>query len=94
MGGIASAAHEYRRRRPEDTLLYRVLREELATFLQTARADSSRPGLPRFVERELRQFLGCGILARGFARVHCSACGKDGSSLSPRLLQLVDTGNR
>jgi hypothetical protein len=33
--------------------------------------------VPRFVERELREFLDCGILAHGFLRVHCDACGKD-----------------
>ena len=27
--------------------------------------------------REVRGFLDCGILARGFIRVHCDACGKD-----------------
>jgi len=31
----------------------------------------------RFVERELRSFLECGILAHDFLRVHCNACGKD-----------------
>ncbi len=31
--------------------------------------------LPRFVEDELRAFLRCGVLAHGFARVRCSACG-------------------
>jgi hypothetical protein len=33
--------------------------------------------IPRFVERELRAFLDCGIPARGFIRVHCDACGLD-----------------
>jgi len=32
---------------------------------------------PPFVLRELFAFLTCGILAHGFARVHCSGCGKD-----------------
>jgi hypothetical protein len=31
----------------------------------------------RFVERELRAYLTCGILAEGFLRVHCDACGHD-----------------
>ena len=31
--------------------------------------------VPRFVERELRAYLGCGILAHGFVRVRCDACG-------------------
>jgi hypothetical protein len=29
--------------------------------------------LPWFVERELRQYLRCGVLAHGFARVRCDA---------------------
>ena len=29
------------------------------------------------MEREFRKFLDCGILAQGFLRVHCDACGKD-----------------
>ena len=33
--------------------------------------------MPRFVERELRAFLRCGILAHGFVRVHCDGCGLD-----------------
>lgn len=45
-----------------------------ATFL--ARADEREgTGLPGFVRRELYAYLDCGILANGFARVHCSTCG-------------------
>jgi len=32
-------------------------------------------GLPAFVERDLRAYLACGILAHGFARVRCPDCG-------------------
>ena len=35
------------------------------------------PGLPGFVRRELYGYLDCGILANGFARVHCASCGRD-----------------
>jgi len=63
------------RRKPEETVLYRVLAEHLETFLE--RTDGERSGLPWFVRKELRGFLDCGILCRGLARVHCSACGKD-----------------
>ena len=56
-------------------MLYGVVAEHLETFLQ--RTDDERSGLPFFVRRELREFLSCGILSRGFARVHCSACGQD-----------------
>ena len=60
------------RREPERGVLYRVLREHLATFLSV-----TGDRLPRFVGRELQRYLACGILAFGFARVHCSRCGKD-----------------
>ena len=33
--------------------------------------------LPRFVEREFREFLTCGCLAAGFARFHCDGCAHD-----------------
>jgi len=65
----------YDRRRPEANVLYGVVRAELETFLSRAQARE-RP-VPRFVERELRGFLGCGILAHGFVRVHCDECGLD-----------------
>jgi hypothetical protein len=57
--------------------LYRLLADNLETFLARVQADDSRGDLPRFVVRELRAFLDCGVLARGFSRVHCSGCGKD-----------------
>ena len=52
-----------------------VVAEQLETFLTRAR-DRNRPP-PRFVEREFRHFLKCGIFAHGFLRVHCDACGCD-----------------
>jgi hypothetical protein len=70
------------RRRPEETPLYQVVARHLETFLHESEARSRSGdrggGLPRFVRRELREYLSCGILARGFARVHCTDCGKDG----------------
>ena len=33
--------------------------------------------MPRLVERELDGYVGCGVLARGFARVRCGACGHE-----------------
>ena len=45
-------------------------------FLASARERSAHGrGLPAFVERELRAYLDCGILARGFARARCPDCG-------------------
>jgi hypothetical protein len=65
----------YERRRPQETILYRTLQAGLETLVVRAR-ERERP-LPRFVEREFRSFLSCGILAQGFLRVHCDDCGHD-----------------
>jgi len=40
-------------------------------------ADPEGGGLPRYVERELAGYLRCGVLAHGFARVKCPACGDE-----------------
>ena len=60
----------YRPRRPEATVLHRVVREHLRTFLASVE-------LPRRVAREFLRYLDCGMLPCGFARVRCDACGKD-----------------
>ena len=55
------------------------MRGHLETFLaeQRARANADAPALPWFVERELRAYLECGILARGFLRVRCDRSGDE-----------------
>lgn len=56
-------------------MLYGVVQAELESFLADAQARE-RP-VPRFVERELRAFLACGILAHGFVRVRCDTCASE-----------------
>ena len=77
MGCAASAPPQapqlYRPRAAEHTVLYRIVRAHLATFLRTA-AEHHDGGLPAFVEREFRDFLACGVWSRGFARFRCDAC--------------------
>ena len=63
----------YAPRRPEETVLYQVVAQHLEAFL--ARAEQRDRRVPCFVARELRGFLDCGILARGFLRAHCDASG-------------------
>ena len=65
----------YQRRVPEQTLLYQVLAENLETFLD--RCQSAEHELPRYVEKELREYLTCGVLGNGFVRLKCSGCGKE-----------------
>ena len=63
---------------PEQTALYAVVQEHLETFLQQARdPDSAGAGPPRFIEGELRRYLDCGLLSRGFARLRCASCGDE-----------------
>jgi hypothetical protein len=71
----AAPARGYERRRPEETELQAVVREQLEGFLTRAR-ERDHP-VPRFIEQELRAYLACGVLAHGFLRLHCDACQLD-----------------
>jgi hypothetical protein len=72
---VGDGPFEYIPRKPEETVLYGVIAEELETFL-SRRQEIERP-IPRFVEKEFRDYLTCGILEHGFIRVHCDTCGHD-----------------
>jgi hypothetical protein len=72
---VCESANAYYPRHAEQSFLYGVVAEHLETFL--ARQRQRDRIVPRFVERELRAFLDCGIHAHGFLRVHCDACGRD-----------------
>src|SRR2546425_12308062 len=69
--GIAA---EYRPRAAEHGVLYRVIDEHLETFLDAAAQHADGHRLPKFVEQEFRDFLTCGVLEHGFARLRCSDC--------------------
>lgn len=71
-----AAGSGYRRREPERTLLHATVREHWKTFLAEME-ERGEAGLPRFVVGEFERYLGCGILANGFARVRCVACGDE-----------------
>ena len=62
----------YQRRRPEGTVLYEAVKDNLATLLEEA-SEVGR-GLPRYVERDFARYLECGVLAHGIARVRCESC--------------------
>jgi hypothetical protein len=67
------SAGEYERRRPERTVLYRVVAEHWVRFVEHTE-EQGRP-LPRFVHREVEAYLRCGILEHGLLRLGCPACG-------------------
>ena len=75
---LATLVPGYVPRLGEQSALHAAMRENVETFLASARARSEHGfGVPRFVEDELRGFLRCGVLAHGFVRVRCDACGDD-----------------
>jgi hypothetical protein len=59
----------YQPRAAESGVLHAVIREHLEGFLR-AGERAAGTGVPSFVEREFRQFLSCGVLAR----VRCPGC--------------------
>ena len=65
---MLAASLGYTPRRPEESLLYQVIAEELEPFL--ARQNEGDRPVPPFVEREFRSFLDCGILERGGRSSH------------------------
>jgi len=70
-------AFQYKRRTPEKTILYKIVSKNLETFLaETSMHDGK--GVPLHVEKEMRSYLKCGILAHGFIRVQCEDCKKEG----------------
>jgi hypothetical protein len=73
-----SAAARYRPRRPSESVLYRCVQEHFETWLAHCHEGHDDAGpVPPYVEREFRRYLGCGILAHGFARARCGDCGHD-----------------
>jgi len=64
----------YARRRPEQTLLYRLVSEHWPRFRERAELAGDLPG---FVVRTVEGYLECGRLEHGFARLACRACGHE-----------------
>ncbi len=65
--------YTYERHRPEATDLYKVVLENIETFLSLVQEECGR-ALPDFVVKEFREYLRCGILAHGFLRTRCEKC--------------------
>ncbi|MBS2022270.1 MAG: transposase zinc-binding domain-containing protein, partial [Deltaproteobacteria bacterium] len=73
----AAQPASYRRREPERTLLHQLVRTHWKTFLAEVASRTDGGSLPRHVTAEFERYLRCGILAHGFARVRCAACGDE-----------------
>lgn len=77
-GAAGQPLASYRRREPEHTVLHELVARYGQTMLAEVRAaDPEGGGLPRHVERELTEYLRCGVLAHGFARVRCTTCHEE-----------------
>ena len=64
----------YRRRRPEATALYEVVRDNLETLYGAIDDGALAVKLPKHARKELEAYLDCGLLCRGFARLRCACC--------------------
>jgi hypothetical protein len=69
----AATCSGYVRHEPEKSVLYQVVSQNLETFLEEVCVSYEKP-LPGYVEKELRDYLRCGILAAGFVRLFCDRC--------------------
>ncbi len=58
-------------------MLYKVIAEQLETFLAALDADPDAKGLPAYVQREFYAYVQCSILAHGFLRLGCDTCQKE-----------------
>ena len=67
---------EYVPRKPQDTLLHRLVREHYATFVAHTEATYAAP-LPRYVTDAFERYLACGDFSQGFVRCHGGACHHD-----------------
>jgi hypothetical protein len=73
---LPAQAREYVPRKPQDTLLHRLVREHLATFVAHTEATYAAP-LPRYVTDSFERYLACGDFSQGFVRCHCDVCRHD-----------------
>ncbi len=75
LGTGKNSSGAYQRHQPEKTVLYKIVSEHLETFLGEVRDRYDKP-LPKYVEKELRDYLKCGLLQYGFAKAVCKKCGR------------------
>jgi len=61
---VVALAPAYLPRRPTETVLYALVRQNLESFLAYAR-EHYDGGLPRYVEQEFRRYLACGDFYAG-----------------------------
>ncbi len=71
VAGVASK-RDYARHRPEDTVLYQIVEQQLGLFFDSLSEQGA--SLPGFVRKEFEAYLRCGRLEHGFVRAKCEGC--------------------
>src|SRR5262249_1626217 len=74
---MAPAVATYAPRDPSQTVLYHVIAEHLETLLASLADAPEATGLPAYVQQELYDSLGFGIVAQGWLRLGCDTCHKE-----------------
>ena len=72
----ADHAVHYERRRPEESVLYRLIQDHAESFFAQVEAQTGA-NVPEFIKAEFDAFLECGILAHGFLRLRCDQCAHE-----------------
>jgi len=69
----------YEPRRPQDSILFHAVNDNLKDFLSSLEEDPDARGFPDFVRREFEKFLACGFYEKGVTRIGCKdpGCGED-----------------
>jgi hypothetical protein len=77
--GVREAPSVYRPRRPEETFVYRLVRDHFDDFacVHEDRFEARDGTLRPVVRRVVAEYMDCGILENGFARVRCPECGAE-----------------
>lgn len=76
--GHAEPRYKYQARRPEKSVLHKVVREHVSTLFAEAELRSPYGmGYPAHVKREFERLLTCGQFCCGFARLRCQGCGHE-----------------
>ncbi len=65
-------AQTYKGRNPENGPVFKLIQNNWLKFNESVKLTGKEPAY--YVMREMDEFLGCGILARGFLRLKCEDC--------------------
>ena len=78
---VETRGYRYRRRHPEQTVIYRVVQDNLETLYAAVEEGFVSASLPEFVRDEFERFLDCGLLCKGAALLTCDQEGCSGTQV-------------